>query len=400
MLATNPAQSSRIPPASPPPTPPGGAPMFSCTARLGKLAVHFPHEVVAGLLSAARAASKSVPGRGLEIGGILLGRKEIDSGVTTCWVEDVLPVTSEHRAGPSYLLSEADIGRIDEAVGKHQRNIIGCYRTQTRSQDLYLENPDMLLLDRCCVSSDAIFLLIMPLSGIIGVFIRGEEKLVCVHQFVADLRSRPAKTRTRDVVNRRPETPPIYLNPSPSPPPSREKHASPSSPQDRASTSVGREPLTISNDAGARKRLWPIWAASAVAILVVAAAAALWLRGQAEQSMATARRTYILNAKAEGQALRVLWDSKPATSRPGSVAVLRISDGNDENDMLLTPLQMRTGSLLYTPKTSDVTFRLEIYRGLPITESIRIIDGSEPGWSSEVRPEELGQAARQSNEQQ
>jgi hypothetical protein len=137
-----------------------------------------------------------------------------------------------------------------------------------------------------------------------------------------------------------------------------------------------------------------------VAILVVAAAAALWLRGQAEQSMATARRTYILNAKAEGQALRVLWDSKPATSRPGSVAVLRISDGNDENDMLLTPLQMRTGSLLYTPKTSDVTFRLEIYRGLPITESIRIIDGSEPGWSSEVRPEELGQAARQSNEQQ
>src|SRR5689334_16789445 len=75
-------------------------------------------------------AYKSVPRRGLEVGGLLLGRRRLREGQTVIQIEDCLEVPSEHRSGPSYSLSSTDLQRLEQAFFRHP-NSVGMYRTAT-----------------------------------------------------------------------------------------------------------------------------------------------------------------------------------------------------------------------------------------------------------------------------
>ena len=83
------------------------------------------------------AAFKAVPRRGLEIGGILLGRAVSEDDITTFLIEGSQPVGSEHRSqGPSYVLSESDFAGFQEELKKNGAASIGTYRSHTRSEQL------------------------------------------------------------------------------------------------------------------------------------------------------------------------------------------------------------------------------------------------------------------------
>src|ERR1022692_1213352 len=71
-------------------------------------AIHIPAEVIGSLATESLVALKRVPRRGLETGGILLGRTEFRDDTTTFWIEGFAPIESEHRFGPSYVLSDSD----------------------------------------------------------------------------------------------------------------------------------------------------------------------------------------------------------------------------------------------------------------------------------------------------
>src|SRR5689334_8149461 len=111
------------------------------------LSLHLSLDVVSRLGLDALEAFKAVPRRGLEIGGFLLGRREMHDGELDIFIEDFETVQSEHRTGPSYRLSDADLLQLDDAIENH-RNVVGVYRTQTRSETLTLEVDDALLLAR------------------------------------------------------------------------------------------------------------------------------------------------------------------------------------------------------------------------------------------------------------
>jgi hypothetical protein len=51
--------------------------------------------------------------------------------------------------------------------------------------------------------------------------------------------------------------------------------------------------------------------------------------------------------------------------RDGAHAILHIQDGGQESDRNLAPSEFRTGSITYEPKSSEVTFRLDLYSGEP-----------------------------------
>src|SRR5260370_40530496 len=68
--------------------------------------VCFRREAMARLDEEVVEGYRSLPKRGAEVGGILLGR--VDRQAKSIVVEDIEPIPCEHVTGPAYALSEAD----------------------------------------------------------------------------------------------------------------------------------------------------------------------------------------------------------------------------------------------------------------------------------------------------
>jgi len=101
-----------------------------------KYLIEVAPEVMTHLTAEVWLAFKSVPRRGLEIGGLLTGRVRRNERETTILIDGYKTVESEHRLGPSYLLSEGDLVRFEGALAAHPENTIGLFRSHTRSGDV------------------------------------------------------------------------------------------------------------------------------------------------------------------------------------------------------------------------------------------------------------------------
>ena len=84
------------------------SPRNSITIRLSLDVVRRLSLVVEGGFRALRT-------RGLEVGGLLLGPFTPGHGRITV-IDDFEPIDSEHRSGPSYLLSERDKGQLENKL--------------------------------------------------------------------------------------------------------------------------------------------------------------------------------------------------------------------------------------------------------------------------------------------
>ena len=124
--------------------------------------LHIVPRVQEGIASEELAGVKASPGRGSEVGGILLGRRT----ETEIIVDDFEPVLCEHRFGPSYLLSDEDGQGLNESLEWFQRtrgqqSILGFYRSHTR-EGFPLDEQDAELFRRHFPSPEAVFLLLRP----------------------------------------------------------------------------------------------------------------------------------------------------------------------------------------------------------------------------------------------
>jgi hypothetical protein len=70
-----------------------------------------------------------------------------------------------------------------------------------------------------------------------------------------------------------------------------------------------------------------------------------------------------LHADAEGAGVRVDWDRASRPVRNADHAVLYIEDGASQSHVDLTGRQLDGSSVLYSPESESVIFRLEVYRG-------------------------------------
>src|ERR1700676_1571856 len=142
---------------------PSGAQPFCAWAQASRnFAIQIPAEVIGSLATESLVALKRVPRRGLETGGILLGRTEFRDTTTTFWIEGFVPIESEHRFGPSYLLSDSDFARLQTELTKNATASLGIYRSQTRSEQLAIQEADAGLLEKCFGVSDNLFLMLAP----------------------------------------------------------------------------------------------------------------------------------------------------------------------------------------------------------------------------------------------
>lgn len=241
--------------------------------RGSPIAVRLRQPAMEALYREVMEGFNALPRRGMEVGGILLGVRNADS-VT---VEDFEPVISEHRLGPSYLLSDTDIEGLRESIdwfGSGSRanlSVVGFYRSHTRSEFSSTEDDEKLFAQHLPEGA-GVFLLIKPLR---------QQTAVADFFFWEDGRLREASTPLHfPFEGVAEETPP---EPSAPPAPLQLHPAAQPAPPAPATRKVGQAFLPIPNpvsaenteqaemplppDAALRAR-W-FWAGSAAALAIL-----------------------------------------------------------------------------------------------------------------------------------
>lgn len=97
-------------------------------------------------------------GRGIEAGGLLLGRVRRDGGLTVVEINEAEPIYCEHVAGPSLMLSASDRQGLETRLKQRRGSVVGFYRTNTR-REFAVTMEDVALMSWYFSRSTDVFLL-------------------------------------------------------------------------------------------------------------------------------------------------------------------------------------------------------------------------------------------------
>jgi TonB family protein len=361
---------------------------------------------------------KSVPKRGLEIGGILLGR--LDAARSTILIEDYEPVDSEHLYGPSWLLSPKDqsafrrtLARLSEGA-PHQLQPVGFYRSQTRD-GLRFNDQDNSLMREIFTSETALCLLVRPSLAEPSVAQIGMMTDNLLHP-VADFPFHAGVLREGDfqiVEGSSPviEAPaPVIEDPSPI-----IEDSSPiiedSSPISEDSSFVVEDSPPVPIPAGPPPPAQPILepgpesrGRSPLTVTVLAIAAAILLCAfliarfrtphgtpRLQPATAAARPTItqpsvqnvprnvpnaalLLSVQRQNGTATLTWNHEAPTVAGADYALLTIKDGRNREQLRLSKTDLGTGRVVYIPRSREISFQLQLFaQSHATTESVRSV---------------------------
>jgi hypothetical protein len=264
------------------------------------------------------AALKSLPRRGVETGGIVMGYAA--PGLVE--IEELREIPCAHLFGPSYRLTEEEAVGLFSDSGAEPARPIGLWRSNLREQG----SPDA---HDAAVTRESggpgLILLLHP-----GM--EGDARLVCCL---------PGADGAWDAVEA-----PWLVRPD-----AQALVAAPSWLPARA------------NPAGTRssssRAFW--WGGAAILVLILAAAIFALVRGVGSQQTATPYVDLGFRAERAGSGIRLTWQGALPVVASAYGGTLRINDGGLYRAVELTAAQTRAGSLVYSPQSDDIEFRLEIY---------------------------------------
>src|SRR5579871_2097583 len=361
-------------------------------------------------------------GGGLEVGGLLVGPKVRGGKVA---IDEIIPFAIEYEHGPSFQLSAADLEKIGPAVEAVQDDpskvVVGVYRSRTRG-DGTLRESDLEIFDaiqHAHTSYDADFRTCLVLAPVAE-----STALACIavrygggwHEMQPfTLRSNPLAIIAMPPAN---ALLPIVRNPHSDEPtapavvstsamqtvtehraperrvtehrfteqrltehrtterrPPEPRIAEPQPPEDDETNSP------IAWMSALPPRIWLY--AGAVLVLIFG----LFLyRGFKKPAapvtrVETASNTHLgFSATREGPVWRLSWDRAAMDALNPVGAVLSIEDGGYDQQVPLAPPDLASGTLFYTPQSSDLTFRLRIDRGgSHIEEDVRVLEAPKLG---------------------
>jgi hypothetical protein len=335
-----------------------------------------------------------------EVGGILMGRNEMDVQGMITLIEDFAPVLCSYRSGPRYCLSDQDIVNFQVALEQCTSNtrglsVLGYYRSHNRD-DLYLSSDDLAIIHRFFREEDKVFLVVKTLPSractagfffwedgrIQTEFTYLEVPLSPVKSFPSAEQARPATGAAKDALAE------VKRN---SPPEALQSSGLPESP----------------------RHVRTVWlmrglAAALAAVVISLAAANYWRTGRSrDPQMSTAAvATLGLQVGRKADSLAVVWDRNSPEIASAKRAALSIRDGAKRAMLQLDESQLRSGGVSYKPSSDDIQFRLEVYRdGKPSSvESIHLLMPSFGALTNEADipappPKEKGPATKGSSPQ-
>lgn len=336
---------------------------------------HIRNEVIQGFAT--------VPKRGLEVGGILLGRcEQMSETHRIVTIEGFKTVESEHLQGPHYNLSDHDRQELEKQLTNlrladdQTLRPIGFYRSHTR-EGLQLQPEDIELFETYFGDPSSIFLVIKPSlskGAIAGFFFweNGALQWQCYREF--PLQRRELEAAGFQVIQN-PFAQPIVNTPPPAAPVSTLQPSN--ARQRRFPAWLGWKPST--------SPYW-LWAPLLLALLILAVPWA-WHK-PAPQTPVTAARfgsaaDLHLSAERLPNGLRLSWDRNNPAIENARNGVLWIRDGKLEKRLDLDHRQLTSGSLIYWPTSSDVNFRMDVSTAANnVSESLLAYSGGPPPQAS------------------
>jgi hypothetical protein len=338
------------------------------------ICVQLPFDVVDRIMLDVVRGFGSVPKRGAEVGGILLGTAEMENGEIVVRVEDFEPVECDHASGPSYILSEDDRAAFLHSVQRWQpgpdRRIyaVGYYRGHTRD-GICLAAEDLSILDEMFPEPTAIALIVKPYAtrvSMAGIFFREEG------QFKADASALEFPFRRKELGGgtsgveriasaarfgqRRGED-------------SRGRHRDPLFEERRgAQPDVSAPAFAAVPAAEAKKKgirggwVWiPLSFIFMLLGVVVGFQIALSMRPKQPANLWLEAWDMNLQVKRTGGELAVTWDALSPAVRNSSRGALIIQSRDETRTVDLRGTQLQGGSVIYRGVPERVIFRLEVY---------------------------------------
>jgi hypothetical protein len=303
-------------------------------------------------------AYKSLPRRGAEAGGLLLGGVRLGP-VIDIFVTGFEPVTPDYLFGPSFVISDAVLTEFRTAAARHPAaEIIGYYRSHTRKGS-GPDPSDQEIVDKVFPGLSGMVLLIKP-SGI--------SALTGSYYFFQNgrLEMRPVG----------PDFPFLVTVPGGTPP-------APQAGDPPIPAPIDAEPVAEHHEARRRRRglQWEIIAAG---LMIAAALALLWwqYRGASSEDEGTIAQSAPSHVASLGLAVspgeggwRITWDTNSPAARSSVRGVLNITEDSSHERIALNPSQIHNGATTYRPIGDDITFRLDfIARDNSLaTETYRVI---------------------------
>jgi TonB family protein len=354
------------------------------------LCVGLKMDVIERLGAEGLGGFQAIRRRGLEIGGLLLGRIEPDRII----VEDRVAFACEHRNGPSYLLSEKDKEALAAAVARantapDEKRVVGLYRSHTRAETDPDEEDIALTREHC---PDGIFLLIKPEPfnpGTAALYTAGDGLKKTPSRF--SMQCVEARAERREPVEAaRVEAPRVEerpVEPWPAPRPLLTTARVLEGLAQQLERARRMEATIVHTSSG--RQIWKLTFRIALAAMLVLVAAfggytlAQWWTPalpaatwppQAPVTVPQAPDSIALRATWNGNSLHLQWDRQAPPIRGAERGVLWITDGNRQRRLDLNQRQLTQGSIQYWPSSRDVDFKLDIFNAAGgVSESVRAV---------------------------
>jgi len=310
--------------------------------------------VVEELRNRAIEGLLSLPKRGREIGGLLLGKIE-PGNVAAVSIEAAREIPCEHRFGPSYVLSAPDRGLLGSELARARPEaslaVIGLYRSYCR-RELALDAPDRDLIQKFFGQGDSVFLLLEPVpSGeCLAAFAFPHDG-----QVPAEPPYPPFRFEAEELAAGEQSAPAQPAAPAPVPRTARRKH------------------------------FWLPLIACIAASIGAALIYELW-------KMASEPQFAVLHLDASQNAgqLQLAWNRLAPPVILASHGVLLVTDGPSQKRIQLSAADLRSGKYLYRPEHPDVLFHIAIYGPAvkPWSDSLRVMSvASSPALPAASRPQ-------------
>ena len=359
-----------------------GAPGYWVWEAPGKaVAVHLHLEVVDALLPEVMRGFAAVRKRGAEVGGVLIG--SIEPGApgqpTIVRIEDFEPVECAYRRGPSYLLTDEESARFEDACQRWQPHpsrahyAVGYFRGHTR-EGLSLSAEDLELLERYFPQPEQVALLIKPFgtkASQAAFFFREDGAFEPETTATFPFRrreltgeERPALSVTDDAPHR-----PLTGGPLTGPEP-REQNS-------RDGESIRVNPIEAGE--GPEHARWRVPTWMWIPLTFVFLLLGVLLGFQAAMTVSTrasanagADFSLALTVAKTGDNLTVRWNREAPAIRGAQRGVLEIDDGAYSKPVELDAANLQNGSIVYRNTSETVRFRLSVYQNarLSVTETM------------------------------
>ncbi len=319
--------------------------------------------VISGLRKVAIDGLLALPRRGIEVGGILVGKAENDE----IEVEGFEEMPCEHRYGPSYALSDADRQALSKLLAQRAAGplpVIGLFRSFA-SRSPALEQADESFVTEHFPHGDFVFLMLQP---------RSHEDCVASLRTFHDGQLLPDTEEEPFVFDA--AAMPLMEPTPPAPPPEAAPEAPPRDVLAEATPLVHqRARYLIDSDLApepprsSRTRPWMLPAACALLL-----AAGLFGYQQWRAARQPRWVELHLDARPVNSQLEVSWDGFAPRALNATSGLLAVTDGGVHQDIPLNPEQIRGGKYTLMPANPNVALRLILYaNGVGVAgDSVRI----------------------------